>query len=428
MLAIVVAIMEVEFFFPDSLDQVNPYFNFITEQYPKHRIRQRDDVYAHEILKSTPYDGILLSKAMVDGSDKGGSRSSGKYSAAMTQRLYREGVSKFFRLQKNGQNLMSMGDCGAFTYFAKYEPVYTVKEVVDFYEVLGFDRGVSLDHIIFTRKPEGETSDERDKDEREMLRDHKRRFELNHKNAEEFISEVQKRGNPFVPVGAAHGWNAETRKESFLVLQDLGFNHISLGGMVRRPAEDVIEALQLISEVKKETTKLHLLGITKLRHMSDFLQHGVTSIDSTTPLRQAFMDEKDNYWIKNERFTAIRVPQVDASPTFKRKIRSGSVDQGVALTSERECMELLRHYDVGKVNLDNVLNALYEYELLWGGKEQRLERYRRILEAKPWKTCKCGICDEIGIEVALFRGAERNRRRGFHNLSVFRQELEDSLI
>ena len=35
-----------------------------------------------------------------------------------------------------------------------------------------------------------------------------------------------------------------------------------------------------------------------------------------------------------------------------------------------------------KVNLDNVLNALYEYELLWGGKEQRLERYRRILEAK----------------------------------------------
>ena len=53
-----------------------------------------------EILKSPPYDGILLSKAMVDGSDKAGSRSSGKYSAAMTQRLYREGVSKFFRLQK----------------------------------------------------------------------------------------------------------------------------------------------------------------------------------------------------------------------------------------------------------------------------------------------------------------------------------------
>ena len=111
MLAIVVAIMEVEFFFPDSLDQVNPYFNFITEQYPKHRIRQRDDVYAHEILKSTPYDGILLSKAMVDGSDKGGSRSSGKYSAAMTQRLYREGVSKFFRLQKINQYSENYENC-----------------------------------------------------------------------------------------------------------------------------------------------------------------------------------------------------------------------------------------------------------------------------------------------------------------------------
>jgi len=419
--------VEIEFFFPDSLDQVNPYFDFISEQYPKHRIRQRDDVYAHEILAKPPYDGILLSKAMVDGADKGGSRSSGKYSAAMTQRLYREGVKKFFRLRKKGLDLMSMGDCGAFTYFAKDEPVYTVKEVVDFYETLGFDRGVSLDHIIFVRKPEGETIEEKEKDEKEMLRDHKKRFDLNHSNAEEFISEVKKRGNPFIPVGAAHGWDAATRKESFSILEDLGFEHISLGGMVRRPAEDVIEALELISAVKKENTRLHLLGITKLRYMSDFLLHGVTSIDSTTPLRQAFMDEKDNYWEKDERFTAIRVPQVDASPSFKRKIKSGSVDQRVALKSEQECLELLRSYDSGKINLDNVLNVLYDYELLWGGKEQRLERYKRTLEAKPWKDCNCGICDTIGIEVVIFRGAERNRRRGFHNLSVFREELKDSI-
>ena len=46
MLALVDALMEVEFF-PDSLDQVNPYFNFITEQYPKHRI-ENDDVYARD--------------------------------------------------------------------------------------------------------------------------------------------------------------------------------------------------------------------------------------------------------------------------------------------------------------------------------------------------------------------------------------------
>ena len=261
-----------------------------------------------------------------------------------------------------------------------------------------------------------------------MLRDHKKRFDLNHRNAEEFISEVRKRGNPFIPVGAAHGWDAATRKESFSILEGLGFEHISLGGMVRRPAEDVIEALELISVVKKENPRLHLLGITKLRYMSDFLLHGVTSIDSTTPLRQAFMDEKDNYWTKGERFTAIRVPQVDASPSFKRKIKSGSVDQGVALAFEQKCLDLLRSYDSESTDLDSVLNALHDYELLCGGKEQRIERYRRTLEAKPWKDCSCGICDQIGIEIVIFRGAERNRRRGFHNLSVFREELEDSIL
>ena len=40
-----------------------------------------------------------------------------------------------------------------------------------------------------------------------------------------------------------------------------------------------------------------------------------------------------------------------------------------------------------------------------------------------WKHCGCTICKEIGIEVVLFRGAERNRRRGFHNLAVFCQRL-----
>ena len=418
---------KLEFFFPDSLDQVSPYFDFITEQYPKHRIRQRDDLYAHEILRDTPYDGILLSKAMVDGSEKGGARSSGKYSAAMTQRLYREGVTKFFRLRANGKKLMSMGDCGAFTYFAKHEPVYTVREVVDFYEILGFDRGVSLDHIIFDRQPEGTTPKEVEEDRKQLMNDHKRRFELNHANAEEFISEIRKRGNPFIPVGAAHGWDPISRKESFSILQDLGFKHISLGGMVRRPVSDVLEALEAISSIKKETTQLHLLGITKIKHSQEFIDMGVASIDSTTPLRQAFMDETDNYWTVGNRFTAIRVPQVDASPTLKRKIKAGLIDQNEALIMEKNCLNLLRKFDKQEVNLNKVLDALTDYEILWGGNEKRIQRYQRTLEATPWRTCKCGICEDIGIEVVIFRGAERNKRRGFHNLSIFRQELNSIL-
>ena len=46
------------------------------------------------------------------------------------------------------------------------------------------------------------------------------------------------------------------------------------------------------------------------------------------------------------------------------------------------------------------------------------------LADKPWKSCPCAICKELGIHVVLFRGAERNRRRGFHNLHVLRQRLD----
>ena len=34
---------------------------------------------------------------------------------------------------------------------------------------------------------------------------------------------------------------------------------------------------------------------------------------------------------------------------------------------------------------------------------------------------------KAGINVILFRGSERNKRRGFHNLYVFRQRLDREL-
>ena len=33
----------------------------------------------------------------------------------------------------------------------------------------------------------------------------------------------------------------------------------------------------------------------------------------------------------------------------------------------------------------------------------------RTLKERPWKDCGCPIC-ELGINVAIFRGAERNKR------------------
>ena len=124
------------FFFPDSQDQIDPFYDFILERSSKHRILQRDDLYAHEILKPIPYNGILVSKSVVDGNDyKPGTRVGSRYSTALKNRFYREKVHKFFRLDKYPKNnLKAMGDCGAFSYVNEEKPPFSVESVIEFYE------------------------------------------------------------------------------------------------------------------------------------------------------------------------------------------------------------------------------------------------------------------------------------------------------
>ena len=59
--------------------------------------------------------------------------------------------------------------------------------------------------------------------------------------------------------------------------------------------------------------------------------------------------------------------------------------------------------------------------------EDLLEEYRKTLRSRPWDRCDCPICEELGIEVAIFRGNNRNRRRGFHNTYRFYQQFKHDL-
>ena len=139
-----------KFFFPDSQDQIDPAFDFITEERSILRVRQRDDLYAHEALSGHVIDGLLVSKAIVDGVPG----AAGKYTMAQRHRLYREGVGKFFRLDAApGPRVQTMGDCGAFSYVRDDVPPYTPDQVIDFYDECGFDLGISVDHVILGYDP-----------------------------------------------------------------------------------------------------------------------------------------------------------------------------------------------------------------------------------------------------------------------------------
>lgn len=408
------------FFFPDSQDQVDPSFDFQSEQRSVHRVRQRDDLYAHEALGKAPYNGILVSKAMVDGTPN----AAGRYSQAQRHRFYRVGVQRFFRLDEaKGPRLETMGDCGAFTYVREDVPPYSVDELIDFYDGCGFDLGLSLDHVILGYL--GSDADTRTSEPPPS--DWVERRELTIQLASEFRRRHKARQCKFEPVGVAQGWSPKSYARSVRDLQKIGYRRIALGGMVPLKTQEILESLQAVSDVCRPETELHLLGITRCEHVSAFAEFGVTSFDSTSPFRQAFKDERDNYYTPTSTFTAVRVPQVDGNPSMKRLIQAGQINQKEAFAAEQACLKLLDAYDSGAERLDSVLEALSAYERLHDPQRDRTEIYRHTLAAMPWKNCKCRVCKTAGVHVIIFRGAERNKRRGFHNVYVYRQRLDREL-
>lgn len=405
-----------DFYFPDSQDQVDPNFDFIEEEHLPFHVRQRDDHYVHEALRTIPFHGVLVSKGIVDG--VGGS--SGRYTVAQRHRIYRVGIHQFFRLPRR---VKALGDCGAFSYVTEEEPPISPRDAVEFYEGCGFDAGISVDHVIlgYRSRPQPSLLPE------DVPPEWVARQAITLQYAQEFLDSHRVNGCRFQPVGAAQGWDPNSYAESVQALQAMGYTRIAMGGMVPLKTSQVLEVLEAVNEVRNPATELHLLGITRTAHLAGFAGFGVTSFDSTSPFRQAFMDDRDNYYWRGRTFTAIRVPPVGGNAKLKRLIKSGAVDQNEALRLEARSLAGLRALDRGEAaDIDGVLEVLAAYHALFDQRD-RVEEYRDTLESRPWRDCDCGICERDGIEVAIFRGTERNKRRGFHNVHVFSQELNQRL-
>jgi hypothetical protein len=406
------------FFFPDSQDLVDPTFDFETEERSASRTRQQDDEYAHEVFETAPFDGLLVSKSIVDGFGETGSR----YSLAQRHRLLRAGAPRFFRVPPHAP-FPIMGDCGAFTYVRERTPPYSVQEVLQFYEDCRFDLGISVDHVILVY------------DERwdhllpgiEVPEEFRFRRELTLKLAAEFLEEHKRARLSFKPLGVAQGWSPDSYADSVRRLQALGYTYIAIGGLVPLKTKDILACLQAIDAVRRPETRLHLLGVTRTDQVESFSSYGVVSFDSTSPLRQAFKDDRDNYYTLERTYTAIRIPQVEGNPRLQRRIRAGQISQDAARSLEQRCLAAFKTFDAGDASLDDLLEVLHEYEELYDPGSDRRRAYRETLEAEPWRQCPCEVCKALGYHVILFRGAERNRRRGFHNLWVFYRRLHREL-
>jgi hypothetical protein len=414
-----------KFIYADSLDVVDPGYDFVADRNAPGRSPHWDDVYAHEILGYAPYDGILVSRGIV-----GGDKVAGKYSESQAMRFRRVGARAFLRLDDpRFEKMPIFGDCGAFTYHQDEVPPYTPEDTAEFYADGGFTHGCSVDHIIFdfdetVTGMEGGTNETR------------RRFDITLENARAFLPAVRHISNSFTPLGVIQGWSPGSMAEAARRLVAMGYDYLALGGTVLLKAPQIKSCLSAIRDAVPKEARLHILGFAKANEIESFAPLGITSFDTTSPLLRAFKDAKANYYLpagdgRLAYYTAIRVPQALENTKLLRLVKRGVLSQEDLVSMERAALDSLRAYDREECSLEETLEAVLAYAapVMLGATLDDLpgsssvevlrERYHRTLTDRPWLQCSCAICRAIRIEVIIFRASNRNKRRGIHNLSVY---------
>jgi len=389
---------KLRYFIPEWDDLVDPDYDFLTDTHSGANCNWENAVYAHQMYPEPNYDGLLMSRAIAEKSK------------AKKERINALGVHRMLRVPRE---FPIMGDCGAFDYIMEETPPYSTEDVLDYYTRLGFDLGVNVDHLIVSAT----------EDQKQF------RYDLTIHNAEEFLKEHRKAKLRWEPIGAVQGWDPQSYARAAAQYVKMGYKYIGLGGLVRSSTKDIVEILRKVQPVVPSGVGVHLFGLARLNAIKDMADFGVTSVDSASPLRRAWLGDEDNYWtVDGSFYRAIRIPEAGKSFRAKRIVSEGRAEADFVERTERKCREVLRAYDADKVSLESVLEVIAEYDhLITEDRSPILDQYRRTLEARPWKSCPCDICQKDGIEVVIFRGNNRNRRRGFHNVFVFYKMLQGIL-
>lgn len=398
-----------KYFIPNWEDRLDEFYDFVYDCYsPGRTMPSEQDVYAHNIYKeSTPYDGIIMSlnifgdKIQVNGK-------------AEIKGYEGRSIRDYLKTHSINKNLNLMCDCGAFSYIDEEKPPekYTVEYISKIYNMLEFDFGVSVDHLINKKlsKEENET-----------------RRELSTNNAIDFYKywrEKQERLS-YIPVGSAQGYDITGYKKSVISLIDAGYKHIGLGTLIPRSDEFIVELLEEIYPlIKKAKINLHLFGILRKDYLKKFENLGAKSFDSASYLRKAWLRSDNNYlgtdlnW-----YSAIRVPILGGEKNLNELKKKG-FDVSKLKKEETEILKMLHEYDLEEIKTtDELVKKIVKYDKTlirsYENSEKYEERYRQVLESKIWKKCNCEMCQQAGIHIIVFRRANRNKRRGFHNTWVF---------
>ncbi len=387
------------YFIPEWDDRVDPDYDFISDTHSQtHTVDPiNNDAYMWDLLgvENVPFDGVLVSIATIEQNKK--------KSAMIKER----GIHRFLGLP---ESFPIMADCGAFSYINQEVPPYKTSEVLQIYSELGFKYGVSVDHLVVK-------AFEEKKDER---------MSITYQNGLSAFEEWKKRyRDDFQLVVSVQGFSTEDYLRMYHKFLDRGITHMAMGGLVRSQTCEIIDLIDnLIADIKETGKKpeyLHFFGVARPElffRMKELEAVGVeVAFDSASYLRRAWLASPSSQmnYITQEQvgYTAIRIPQKLSSK------QQESLNPHVYHVLEKKALKYLRAYDEGNTDLEEVMSVLADINHFLDVKPEILEYYRRTLQERPWKSCPCPICQKNGIETIVFRGNNRNRRRGFHNTISF---------
>ena len=393
------------YFFPDWDDYVYEPFQKEETQAERRSDRRR---YAHEIFGAkTPYDGLLLSLAQL------------KTGKGPLSRLKKKDTFDLRGDRRIPGDMLLFGDPGAFSYTAASKPPITSEKAASLYDKFDFDLGASVDHIpIPSITP----------------KEKKERMDLTEENAEHFLKICKENKYQFIPVGSIQGVTVDDYVCYVQRYVEMGYKHIALGGLVRRKDSEILRIIAAVRETLQKHTRgikeniwVHLFGILRPDLQSSFQNLGVSSFDSASYLRKAWMSSDRNYLAPDGKgwYGTIRVP-MSTSKVMRDAAQTNSISTERLEELESQCLSSLEHFDSTPKSKGKVIANIDEYGPLLqrkGEDNHFVDKHKALMKDEPWKKCKCPVCKNLGIQVVVFRGANRNRRRGFHNTWVFYHKL-----
>lgn len=409
--------MKLQYFMPDWEDYLDADFDFQNDKLSTKTREGRREIYAHECLSpEILYDGMLLSLAHL-------TKKKGLLRNESLNGRKKHPIRDSLRLPSTS---ILMGDCGAFSYISEKDPPFTPAQAARLYERLGFDWGTSVDHLILP---------DRVQTAKQQKKYVENRLKLTRHNALEFIKIVKSARLNFTPVGSIQGCRPEDYADSFDTYLDAGYEHVAVGSLVPKRDEEILRILEAINTRRLKRSRpitarlhIHLFGILRPKLLPTLPNLGVTSFDSASYLRKAWLRSDKNYLCNSGSwYAAIRVPH-SKDPRTQAQLDSKKLDGKTLDELEMDALDSLIRYGTSRLSLETTLKKVLRYDSMFGrlceSTDHFSKAYRRTLTDRPWEHCDCAICMSIGIHVVIFRGFNRNKRRGFHNTLMFYRQLK----